>query len=161
MVITKTADSKPSESKPSQTQTTTESAVVSEAGETMSGEQATPKPPPSKEASPSPQRPVASNDPTAVINRNISFRISKIKKETLSGKAGAEAGVAEVVETVGDGVSRGASPTRTYQPRKKLEKLNYKVGAGILEVYKERNRAKLQEAAINTQEVAVSASKWP
>lgn len=48
------------------------------------------------------------------------------------------------------------SPTRSYQPRKKLEKLNYKVGASILEIYKERNKAKLDEASINPQEIILS-----
>lgn len=81
-------------------------------------------------------------------NRNISFRINKIKKETLKENLNeSEAFLPDQV---------GSSPTRVYQPRKKLEKLNYKVGASIIEMYKEKNKIKLQESALTTLEPLIS-----
>lgn len=80
----------------------------------------------------------------------MNFRINKIKKETQMAQSSSENDEAAGGTTTKSG---STSPTRAggvreYVPRKKLEKLNYKVGASILEIYKERNKAKLDEAAI-------------
>lgn len=88
----------------------------------------------------------------------MNFRINKIKKEAQLAQQ-QQAG-SSVIESSGgetnESKSGSTSPTRVYVPRKKLEKLNYKVGASILEIYKERNKVKLDEAAIKPIEIFTS-----
>lgn len=91
----------------------------------------------------------------------MNFRINKIRKEAQAAASGSGGGETTTNEAEAPTKSGSTSPTRTYVPRKKLEKLNYKVGASILEFYKERNREKLEEAAIKPLEIIQSNSHHP
>lgn len=86
----------------------------------------------------------------------MNFRINKIRKEAQAAASGSGGSESTTNETEAATKSGSTSPTRAYVPRKKLEKLNYKVGASILEFYKERNREKLEEAAIKPLEIIQS-----